>query len=365
MAVFDPMEYALVFVVLSLFVQAFCATVISKLPETVQPPLTAVLFSMGALFSLLHEYAAKGSAFQKALTEAQDVNPHVILFLLLPPLLLESAVGINYYVFRKVALQAVLLASVSVGISVCICAVLYHFALPYEWPWALAFLLGAIMSATDPVAVVAVLKQLGAPQKLSTLIDGEALMNDGTAFVMYLIFKLWAEEKEEVTAGGVIWLAVRLSLGGPALGWVCGFVTYYWLLADKSPLVQVSLIVIGSYMVFVFAEMILHVSGVLATVFFGLYFSRSGQYAMTFKNVESFHENIEFVAGICNGVIFFLAGANVFASLFVTSRVGYDAKNWVIRKPSGHKASSTFELTCLCSLCFLFVRAILFLTTCA
>merc|ERR1719361_634051 len=67
----------------------------------------------------------------------------------------------------------------------------------FDWSWSYCFMFGTIVSATDPVAVVALLKDLGASKKLSTLIEAESLMNDGTAFVMFLVFQKMA------SAGGL------------------------------------------------------------------------------------------------------------------------------------------------------------------
>lgn len=70
---------------------------------------------------------------------------------------------------------------------VCITAVLLH-TLPYGWDWPRSFLLACMLSATDPVAVVALLKDVGASKKLGTIIEGESLFNDGSAFVLFQMF---------------------------------------------------------------------------------------------------------------------------------------------------------------------------------
>jgi NhaP-type Na+/H+ or K+/H+ antiporter len=87
---------------------------------------------------------------------------------------------------------------------------------------------GAIVSATDPVAVVALLKELGASKKLSTLIEGESLLNDGTAMVIFMIATKLAEG-EEMTAGEGLVLFTRLSIGGPLLGLAFALVLTFWL----------------------------------------------------------------------------------------------------------------------------------------
>jgi NhaP-type Na+/H+ or K+/H+ antiporter len=82
----------------------------------------------------------------------------------------------------------VLLAVPGVLISTACLGSLVKVTFPYEWDWKTSLLLGGLLSATDPVAVVALLKELGASKKLSTIIEGESLMNDGTAIVVFQLF---------------------------------------------------------------------------------------------------------------------------------------------------------------------------------
>ena len=71
-----------------------------------------------------------------------------------------------------------------------ICNIILQFTFPYDWSWKTSLLLGGLLSATDPVAVVALLKELGASKKLSTIIEGESLMNDGYLYSMLYHFFL-------------------------------------------------------------------------------------------------------------------------------------------------------------------------------
>ena len=92
----------------------------------------------------------------------------------------------------------------------------------------MCLLLGSILSATDPVAVVAVLKTLGAPKKLASLIEGESLLNDGSAFVLFLIFKDMAAGETQ-TFGDIVLTFSQLSLGGPLFGLMCAWIAYFIL----------------------------------------------------------------------------------------------------------------------------------------
>jgi NhaP-type Na+/H+ or K+/H+ antiporter len=99
-------------------------------------------------------------------------------------------------------------------------AVMMYYILGYndkEFDWMAALLYGSIISATDPVAVVALLKELGASKRLTTMIEGESLLNDGTAMVVFLVI-LDIVEGNNPSFGEIILKFIRLSLGGPLLG---------------------------------------------------------------------------------------------------------------------------------------------------
>ena len=96
----------------------------------------------------------------------------------------------------------------------------------FDW-WS-AMMLGSVLAATDPVAVVALLKEVGASKKLGTLIEGESLLNDGTAMVLFTgMFSLAIGEGANV--GDLALLFVRLSIGGPLLGIGFGVIMCIWL----------------------------------------------------------------------------------------------------------------------------------------
>ena len=90
---------------------------------------------------------------------------------------------------KQQLLSAILLAGPGVFISTAVIAVCGIYIFPYNWSWLVGLTFGSILSATDPVAVVALLHDSGASRSLASLIDSESLLNDGSAFVMFLIFE--------------------------------------------------------------------------------------------------------------------------------------------------------------------------------
>ena len=143
---------------------------------------------------------------------------------------------------RKCFWQCLLLACPGVLLGTFLTAAVGKYVLPYGWDWNVAMAFGSILAATDPVAVVSILNELGASPKLTMLISGESLMNDGTAIVVYSLFNALAQgdltliglpaAQAVPTAGDVVGYFARVALGGPLVGFVCGLVTVWWPVKD-------------------------------------------------------------------------------------------------------------------------------------
>jgi NhaP-type Na+/H+ or K+/H+ antiporter len=177
------------------------------------------------------------------------------------------------------------------------------------FPFSASLLLGSICSATDPVAVVALLKELGASKRLATMIEGESLLNDGTAMVVFLIL-LKIVEGEDMSFGSMILMFVRLSFGGPLLGIIAGFIMSLILKRIHNNFVlEVNTTIVGSYLVFFIAESTaLHISGILAIVALGLYMTRSGKTRISAESEHSVHHVWGYIGYMAETVIFILAG---------------------------------------------------------
>ncbi len=134
------------------------------------------------------------------------------------------------------------------------------------------------MSATDPVAVVALLKELGASVRFNTLVEGESLLNDGTAMVFFMLFMDLAKGNAS-SAVGVLANFVRVSLGGPLLGLVIGAIMSFWIKKTiRDSVLSINITFVGAYLCFYLAEFTdIKVSGILSIVTLGLYFSAVGK----------------------------------------------------------------------------------------
>ena len=143
-----------------------------------------------------------------------------MLHLLFPPLLFESAFAIDWHIFSKVFIYALFLALPGLIVATLLTGFTYLGL--YGWPWEACMLLGGILSATDPVAVVALLREMGVKKSLATLIEAESLLNDGTAVVVYSILLKavhWGSLRRWLDEAGhnyshIGWMFVRMSVIG-------------------------------------------------------------------------------------------------------------------------------------------------------
>ena len=121
----------------------------------------------------------------------------------IPTIIFESAFNADPFILKNEIYQVLILAVIGVAMGAVMLAVSFNYILGYstELPFSAAMTFGSIVCATDPVAVVALLKELGTPVKFNLLLEGESLLNDGTAMVFYIIFSA-IYKAEGVTAIG-------------------------------------------------------------------------------------------------------------------------------------------------------------------
>jgi NhaP-type Na+/H+ or K+/H+ antiporter len=203
------------------------------------------------------------------------MNPHMILFVFIPILIFESGFNCDWYVFKKEIVNILLLAAPGVLWGALLIAFCFKSILGYEeLSWNEALTLGCVLSATDPVAVVALLKELGASVRFNTLIEGESLLNDGTAMVFFMMF-LEMVKGNTSTAGAVIMNFIRIGLGGPLLGVCVGLVAAYYLKkVVRDDVMTANITFLACYFCFWLAEYtFLKVSGILSIVVLGLFLS--------------------------------------------------------------------------------------------
>lgn len=239
-------EVAILFVGVALFL----GMVSRHLFKGSRIPYTVVLLLLGIGIGGL-EYGVKNlGVLGDSIRMWSNIDPDLILFLFLPALLFESSFAMDFHQIKRCFFQMLLLAAPGVLISTFLLGVATVKVFPYNWNWSTGLLLGGLLSATDPVAVVALLKELGASKKLSTLIEGESLMNDGTAIVVFRLFLQMVLGKH-FSAGDVVSFLSRVVFGAVALGLLFGIVSVIWVgRVFNDTVIEITLTLTASYMAF-------------------------------------------------------------------------------------------------------------------
>ncbi len=301
----------LFFVIIALIIGAFIRYFFQKsfLPYTV----LLLLFGLGLGF--LSRIGLMEHGFEEldiTIKWAGEINPHLILFVFLPTLVFEAAFAMDVHTFKKTSANAIILAVPGIIVALALTAVwvmgIKYLGIGFEaWGWSMALMFGSVISATDPVAVVSLLKGLGASKKLGTLIEGESMLNDGTGIVFFLVF--FVGMTGAAVAGSPVMDFFRVAVGGTLLGLIIGGVTITWVKhVFNDAMVEITVIVVAAYLTFYVAEDFLHVSGVLGLVALGLAMASVGKTRIS-PGVEHFlHEFWDLAAFIANTLIFIIVG---------------------------------------------------------
>eukprot|EP01033_Poteriospumella_lacustris_P004262 gene4262-3041_t len=272
-------------------------------------PYTCLVFLLGVIFSLGNNN--HDGTFGKSIGQWVDIDADLLLFVFLPPLIFGEAMSLNWYHVRGAFLQSVILAGPGVLIGAALMGAITKVILPYNWSWTLSMVFGSILSATDPVAVVALLKSVGASPKLTILIVGESLLNDGSAMVLFTLF-FNSLNGTHYTAGSIISFFFSAAFGSVLLGIGFGLVTVRWLRSANRPLkeidvtTQIAITICCAYLCFFTAQYALKISGVLACCGAGAMLAWLAPPVIL--NHESMHNVWSMIEWSLNTLIFLLAG---------------------------------------------------------
>lgn len=279
------------------------ATTVAIAVQRLAVPYTVALVFTGLVLGLLHAF------------EAPHLTKALLFNVFLPGLLFEAAFHIEFRQFwrnrltiNSLALPGVLAAITLTALILTPVANGLHFVQHFTWKHALVF--GAIISATDPIAVVAIFKSLGVPKRLSVLLDGESLLNDGVAIVIFTL-SLAFVTGTVVTATGLAFDFIKIVGIGALIGAGVGLAVSQVIKQVDEPMIEITLTTIAAYGSFLAAEHF-HYSGVIGTVSAGMlcgnYGARVGMSPSTRIAVETFWE---YVAFALNSIVFLLIGLEV------------------------------------------------------
>jgi CPA1 family monovalent cation:H+ antiporter len=228
----------------------------------------------------------------------------VLVFLFLPVLIFAAGLGISTRAFFRNLGPILVLATVAFAISAVLVGVALNLGLGI--PLTAALLFGALISATDPVAVVAIFRQLGVPERLLTLVEGESMLNDGVAIVLFNILLAVTLGGEASALGGFVDFFL-VFFGGAAIGAAMGLIAAL-VLPWLDRLAAAALSVAVAYGSFVLADHVLGFSGVMATVAAGLVLGGLAPSRASAEVRELWDELWESLDYVANALLFLLVG---------------------------------------------------------
>ncbi len=297
----------IVFIVMALLLAGFVATRISFL---LRIPHSVFLVVLGVAAGLvLHNHPAISPNLPRLL---HKIFPELVFFVLLPPLVFDSSFHLDLGWLKKDLTALATLAIISLLLSTILIGWGLHHVFDLDLIACLTF--GALISATDPVAVVALFKEVGAPLRLTTLVEGESLLNDGTAIVLFRTL-IAASVAVELSPSVWGWSIVQFFLvaGGAVLVGIVVTVAVVMLLkfASQSSAAQLGITVCAAFLSFILADHFLHVSGVIATMVVGLGVGRHARREFSKASLEGMQHVWDFLGLAANTLVFFTVGLSV------------------------------------------------------
>lgn len=281
------------------------AVAIAYLADKIKQPYPTLLVVAGLLLGIfpidaLNEfktYVASDHVFQTA-----------VILIFLSALIGDAALKLPFGEIKENKRPILLLALLGTFLTFILIAGLSYLLLGLDLQKAFVF--GALMAATDPVSVLTIFKSMGLNKKLSIIVEGESLANDGVAVVLFKIALVTTVLSMSAVLHGSLEF-VKVVLGGIVIGIGTGYITSKITSSIDNYLVEIGLSIVLFYGAFELAEMF-HFSGVISVVFAGLllgtYGKNIGMSDLTHDKMDSFWETIAFIA---NALIFLMVGLEI------------------------------------------------------
>ena len=286
--------------------------------KRVRLPHTVFLVVIGLLLGLIAQFPAFSFFTEFSLT------PELLFYLLLPTLIFESAYNINVRRMVEDTKIILILSIIGLLVSTAVIGIALYFILALlglQIPFIVTLLFGALISATDPVAVLALFKEYGAPRRLSLIFEGESLFNDATAVALFLVLLEVARfgyHGADTVIEGVISFT-SMMVGGVLFGILIGGIfTKLVGLARENEIASITLTIVLAHVTFILAEILSHhlvigsvhlpLSPIIATTVSALLMGNYGR-SKIHPRAEEFVENLwGQLAFMANSLIFILIG---------------------------------------------------------
>ena len=281
------------------------ASAITVVAQRLKIPYTVALVLGGLVISSLHFVAL---APLRPLLRPHWLTPDVILILFLPALVFEGSLKLNLPDLMRDWVPLLLLANVGVVLATLVTGYFVHWSVGI--PLMVALIFGSVISATDPISVLALFETLRTEKRLSVLVEGESLLNDGTAVVLFQLLLAG------FLGGGLNWAKgagqfVLAVTGGAGIGFAAAYLVTKINRAVDDPQIEITLTTVAAYGSYLLAYHF-RLSGVIASgaagLFIGNYCVERGVSRQTRSALESYWEYIAFVM---NSLVFLLIGLEV------------------------------------------------------
>lgn len=303
------------------FLFASLSIIIASLLHFSRMSAVLVLFMGSVIEVFVYKYnlGRIGNAFTVWLGVS---SPEILLYGFLPPLLLDAAMGLDWFVFTKVSKHAIVYAFLVVLSTAGLMTPFMLFMLDlgnrgWTWPWAALFI--STVASTDALAVSAIIKGACGPEHLTVLMEGESLLNDATSLVLFSVLFSLCKSNQIVDLSGVLpriaaefsWLAIGGCLVGLFFGWLTLKVLRLMRTTGASRPRELGLVQGMALLTFYVGSSPLGVSGVIAVVVFGLYGAATSKFELANTDAASQLDGVQSTLGSAlNGIVFFLGGAS-------------------------------------------------------
>ena len=293
-----PIETEIILLLMVIISVAMGVRYYSKLPYTIALIFAGIILSFFDIFPDIR------------------LTPELIFHVLLPPLLFEAAFNLNANELKKntkpiltYAIFGVIIAVLTTGSLLYGSFSLFH--IDTTMPLIACLLFGAVISSTDPISVLAIFKQLGVPTRLSSIIEGESLFNDGVSVVVYGIVLTLITTHSDFSLIHGLKEFIIVAFGGAITGAILGLTFSKITALVDDHLIEITLTTIVTYLTYIVAEYF-EVSGVIAVIVAGLmvgnYGTKIGMSPTTRVSVKDFWDYIAF---LINSIVFFIIGLEV------------------------------------------------------
>ncbi|MGS2722734.1 cation:proton antiporter [Porticoccus sp. GXU_MW_L64] len=286
---------------------------VPPLAKLIRFPATTLLVVIGYLAAEVFIYFGGDTGIR-----ASSFQP-LIFYVFLPILIFDSAYHLNAKQLLNNLPAVLWMAILGMGLSALLTAAGVYFGIhhPTGFPWTTALVCGALLAATDPVAVVAQIKSSHAPQQLEILLEGESLFNDATAVVLFTLFiTLAVGDSSSVTPSSALLDFARLFFGGIAFGALAGYLASLLSRILKDSYSAPLLTLLLAYGTFYVGEHSLHVSGIMAVLAAGLVLGRSHQSLYSREQAQPLKQLWGLLGQLGNNLVFLLMGVTVSLAMF-------------------------------------------------